>query len=44
VATTTITVTDSGAEATVTKYYYFGSQRVAMHKGVEVYCLHTATI
>jgi PKD repeat protein len=43
-ATTTITVTDSGAEATVTKYYYFGSQRVAMHKGVEVYCLHTATI
>jgi hypothetical protein len=39
-ATATITVTDGSAEAAVTKYYYFGSQRVAMRKGSALYYLH----
>ncbi len=40
-ATTTITVTDSNAEAPVTKYYYFGSQWIAMRKGAALYYLHS---
>jgi RHS repeat-associated protein len=38
VATATATIVATGS--VVTKYYYFGSQRVAMRKGAEVYYLH----